>query len=56
MGRGGGGATAAILGLMAGGEVSIKSNGKVEETGGSTDDTPVGFMSSCPRCSILGPN
>ena len=57
---GGGGAGAVVLattlGALAGGEVSIKSSGRVEETGGRADDTVVGFMSSCLIGSVLGPN
>ena len=57
----GGGGTGAVvlattLGALAGGEVSIKSSGRVEETGGRADDTAVGFMSSCLIGSVLGPN
>ena len=64
---GGGGAgtvvLATTLGALAGGEVSIKSSGRVEETGGRVeetggraDDTAVGFMSSCLIGSVVGPN
>ena len=59
-GGGGGGAGVAVLattlGALAGGEVSIKSSGRVEETGGRADDTTVGFISSCLIGSVLGPN
>ena len=58
-GGGCGGGTAleaGILAALAGGDMSMKSSGKVEETGGRTEDTPVGFISSCPNGSVLEPN